>query len=42
MTLPPDPFGITGHTINLIGLGVSIALLIVEHLRRRTAAPRTA
>jgi TRAP transporter 4TM/12TM fusion protein len=39
--LPPDPFGMTGHTINLIGLGVSVALLIVEHLRRRTAAPRT-
>jgi TRAP-type uncharacterized transport system fused permease subunit len=40
--LPPDPFGMTGHTINLIGLGASIALLIVEHLRRRAVAPRTA
>jgi TRAP-type uncharacterized transport system fused permease subunit len=33
--LPPDPFGMTGHTINFIGIGVAIALLIVEHLRRR-------
>jgi TRAP transporter 4TM/12TM fusion protein len=40
--LPPDPFGITGHTINLVGIGVSIALLLAEHLRRRTAAPRAA
>jgi TRAP transporter 4TM/12TM fusion protein len=40
--LPPDPFGMTGHAINLVGIGVSIALLIVEHLRRRTATPRTA
>ena len=42
IVLPPDPFGMTGHTINLIGIGVSVALLIVEHLRRRAAAPRIA
>jgi TRAP transporter 4TM/12TM fusion protein len=41
--LPPDPFGMAGHTINFVGCGVAIALLVVEHLRRRAAAaPRTA
>jgi TRAP transporter 4TM/12TM fusion protein len=42
--IPPDPFGTTGHTINLIGIGLAIALLVVEHLRRRSAAgePRAA
>ncbi len=38
--LPPDPFGMTGHMINVVGIGISIALLIVEHVRRRAAAPR--
>jgi TRAP transporter 4TM/12TM fusion protein len=40
--LPPDPFGMAGYTINIVGIGVSIALLIVEHMRRKAAAPRTA
>ena len=41
--LPPDPFGMTGHVINLIGIGAAIALLVVEHLRRRTiSAPKAA
>ena len=35
IVLPPDPFGATGYTINFIGIGAGIALLIVEHLRRR-------
>jgi TRAP transporter 4TM/12TM fusion protein len=39
--LPPDPFGMTGYTINFIGVGMAIALLAVEHLRRRAATPRT-
>ena len=38
IVLPPDPFGMTGHAINLVGIGVSIALLVVEHLRRRAAS----
>jgi TRAP transporter 4TM/12TM fusion protein len=40
--LPPDPFGMTGYTINFVGSAMAVALLIVEHLRRRAAAPRTA
>jgi TRAP transporter 4TM/12TM fusion protein len=36
--LPPDPFGMAGHIINVVGIGVSIALLVVEHLRRKSAA----
>ncbi len=40
--LPPDPFGMTGHAFNLVGIGVSVALLIVEHVRRRAAAPKAA
>jgi TRAP transporter 4TM/12TM fusion protein len=42
--IPPDPFGMTGHTINFIGIGLAIALLVVEHLRRRGVAsqPRVA
>src|SRR5262245_32805217 len=37
--LPPDPFGMAGHTINLVGIGVSVALLVVEHMRRRAIIP---
>jgi TRAP transporter 4TM/12TM fusion protein len=37
--LPPDPFGMTGHAINVVGIGVAIALLIAEHLRRRARVP---
>ena len=42
--LPPDPFGMTGHTINFIGIGAGIVLLALEHLRRRGVAsqPRVA
>jgi len=41
--LPPDPFGAAGHTINLVGIAASIALLVVEHMRRRSSiAPRAA
>jgi TRAP transporter 4TM/12TM fusion protein len=36
--IPPDPFGATGHTINLVGIAGAIALLVVEHLRRKAAA----
>jgi TRAP transporter 4TM/12TM fusion protein len=42
--LPPDPFGPTGYTINFIGIGTGIVLLVIEHLRRRGVAsqPRVA
>jgi TRAP-type uncharacterized transport system fused permease subunit len=42
--LPPDPFGTTGYTVNFIGIGAGIVLLVVEHLRRRAIAdkPRVA
>jgi TRAP transporter 4TM/12TM fusion protein len=36
--LPPDPFGMTGHAINCAAIGAALALLVVEHLRRRAAA----
>ena len=42
IVLPPDPFGMTGHAINLVGIGVSIALLVVEHLRRRANVAKAA
>ena len=43
IVLPPDPFGATGYMINFVGCSAAVALLIVEHLRRRAAAPpRTA
>lgn len=42
IVLPPDPFGMTGHTINLIGIGAAIVLLVVEHLRRTGAAEPSA
>jgi TRAP transporter 4TM/12TM fusion protein len=38
--LPPDPFGMTGHTINFISIGAGIALLAIEHLRRRGVVNR--
>ena len=38
IVLPPDPFGMTGHSINLVGIAAAIALLVFEHLRRRGAA----
>jgi TRAP-type uncharacterized transport system fused permease subunit len=41
--VPPDPFGMTGHTINFIGICIAIVLLVIEHLRRRSAgAPQAA
>jgi TRAP transporter 4TM/12TM fusion protein len=40
IVLPPDPFGAVGHTINLVGIAAAIALLVVEHLRRRSVADR--
>jgi TRAP transporter 4TM/12TM fusion protein len=42
--LPPDPFGVTGHTINLVGIGAATLLLVIEHLRRRSLVdqPRVA
>jgi TRAP-type uncharacterized transport system fused permease subunit len=40
--LPPDPFGMTGHVINFAGIGVAVALLVAEHLRRRAEAPTLA
>jgi TRAP-type uncharacterized transport system fused permease subunit len=38
--LPPDPFGMTGYTINFIGIAAGVVLLAVEHLRRREVANR--
>jgi hypothetical protein len=38
--LPPDPFGLTGYYINFIGIGASVAGLVVEHLRRRAPADK--
>ena len=35
IVVPPDPFGMTGHAINLVGIGAAIVLLVIEHLRRR-------
>jgi TRAP transporter 4TM/12TM fusion protein len=40
--LPPDPFGVTGYTINFIGIGIAVALLVIEHLRRRVGAAQRA
>jgi TRAP transporter 4TM/12TM fusion protein len=41
--LPPDPFGVAGYAINLVGICGAIALLVVEHMRRRaTTAPKAA
>ncbi len=40
--LPPDPFGMTGHTINFVGAGAAVALLVVEHIRRRAGVPKRA
>ncbi len=40
--LPPDPFGMTGHAINVAGIAVSAALLIAEHLRRKAASLKPA
>ena len=43
IVLPPDPFGMTGYTINFVGVTAGIALLVVEHLRRKAAvAAKTA
>jgi hypothetical protein len=43
IVVPPDPFGVAGYTINIIGIGMAIALLVIENLRRRAAAaPSTA
>jgi hypothetical protein len=38
--LPPDPFGMTGYYINFIGIGAAVALLVIEHLRRREVADK--
>ncbi len=35
IALPPDPFGMAGHVINLVGIGAGIALLVFDHLRRK-------
>jgi TRAP-type uncharacterized transport system fused permease subunit len=37
IALPPESFT-GGHTINFIGIGLGIALLVIDHLRRRKAA----
>jgi len=37
IVLPPDPFGMTGYTINFVGVAAGIALLVAEHLRRKAA-----
>ena len=43
IVLPPDPFGMTGYTINFVGIAAGIALLVMEHLRRKaTTASATA
>ena len=42
IVLPPDPFGMTGYTINFIGTGAGIALLVLEHMRRRGLIPARA
>jgi len=43
IVLPPDPFGMTGYSINFVGVAAGIALLVVEHLRRKAAvAAKTA
>jgi TRAP-type uncharacterized transport system fused permease subunit len=39
IALPPESFsGSVGYTINFIGIGFGIALLVVDHLRRRRTA----
>jgi TRAP transporter 4TM/12TM fusion protein len=41
IALPPESFT-GGHTINFIGIGAGVAMLVIDHLRRRrpaTAAP---
>jgi hypothetical protein len=34
IALPPESFS-GGHTVNFIGIAAGIALLVVDHLRRR-------
>jgi TRAP-type uncharacterized transport system fused permease subunit len=31
---PPDPFGITGHIVNFVGIGFGVVLLVIEHFSR--------
>ncbi len=39
IALPPESFsGSVGYTINFIGIGAGIALLVIDHLRRQKAA----
>jgi len=40
IALPPESFT-GGHWVNFIGIGLGIALLAVDHLRRRRAAATT-
>jgi TRAP transporter 4TM/12TM fusion protein len=37
IALPPESFT-GGHTINFIGIGAGVAMLVIDHLRRRRAA----
>jgi hypothetical protein len=37
IALPPESFT-GGYTINFIGIAVGIALLVIDHLRRRRKA----
>jgi TRAP-type uncharacterized transport system fused permease subunit len=37
IVLPPEPFGAVGHLINFAGTALAIGLLVVEHLRRKSA-----
>ena len=41
IALPPESFT-GGYTINFIGIAAGIALLVVDHLRRRRRAPTAA
>jgi len=41
IALPPESFS-GGYTINFIGIGLGIALLLIDHLRRRSAATAAA
>ena len=36
IVLPPDPFAI-GHDVNFVGIAAGIAVLVMEHLRRKAA-----
>jgi TRAP transporter 4TM/12TM fusion protein len=40
IVLPPDPLGMSGHYINFVGIVLGIALLVVEHVRRRSVGDK--